>query len=83
MFVLIIGLSGSEVTLDNLAIEGTKSIRRYAVRVCPKVAGHFDVGEHSRGRSWLRGFESLREEYHTHVRSDAKGGQIFLRVCQA
>jgi hypothetical protein len=75
-------VSGAELTLDCLALEGTKQIRPDAIGPLGSVAAHFAFGEEGRRRCRLRRDRNLGEGHPANVRSDAKGRGIFMQLCQ-
>ena len=81
-FVPAASVSGTELTLDFLAIEGTEQIRSDAVGPLGSVAAHFTFGREDRGRCGLRRNRNLGEGPPTNVRRDAKGRGIFMQLCQ-
>ena len=81
-FVPAASVSGTELTLDCLAIEGAKQIRRDAIDPLESVTAHYTFGGEDRRRCRLRRGRNLGEGDPANVRSYAKGRRIFMRLCQ-
>jgi len=77
-----VSVSGTELTLDSLALEGTKQIRPNAIGPLGSVATHFAFGGEGRRGCCLRRDRNLGEGHPANVRSDEKGRRIFVQLCQ-
>ena len=82
-FVLATVVSEAKVTFERLALEGTNQIRPNAVGPVGSLAAHFAFGGQGRRRDHLQGDRNLGEDHPANVRGDAKGREIFMRLCQA
>jgi len=71
-FVLTIGVSGAEVTLNRLALAETKQIRPDAVGPFGSVAAHFVLCRQGRRYNRLRRDRDVGENHPRNVRSDAR-----------
>ena len=77
-FVPAAVVSGTELTLACLALEGTKQIRSDAVGHFGSATAHFAFGEEGRRRRCLRRDRNLGEGHPANVRSDAKGRRVLM-----
>lgn len=66
-FVLVTVVSGGEVILDHLAVEGTKQIRRYGVGPFQSATANCVFRGQSRRRIRLRGDRNLGEDHPANV----------------
>ena len=72
------GASDVEVTLDNLAFEGTKQTRPDSVSPIGSVAAHLLFCGQGRRRNHVQRDRNLGEDHSANVRCDAKGGEGFV-----
>ena len=75
-------ISGTELTLEYVALEGAKQIRPDATGALGPVAAHLAFGEEGRRRCGVRRDRNLGEGHPANVRCDANGRGIFMRLCQ-
>ena len=75
-------ISGTELTLAYLALEGTKQIRPDAIGPLGSFAAHFAFGGKGRRRCRLRRNRNLGEGHPANVRSDEKGRGVLMQLCQ-
>ena len=75
-------VSGAELTLECVALEGAKQIRPDAIGPLGSVAADFAFGEEGRRRCRLRRDRNPGESHSANVRSDANGRGIFMQLCQ-
>ena len=75
-------VSGTELTLECVALEGAKQIRPDATGAPGPVAAHLAYGEEGRRRCGLRRDRNLGEGRPANVRSDANGRGIFMQLYQ-
>ena len=66
-FVLATGVSATEVTLDYLALEGTKRVRPDPINPSGQVEAHFAFRGHYRGQNSLRRDGSLGGDHPANV----------------
>ncbi len=66
------------VTLERLALEGTKQMRPGAAEHFRSVAAHFVFGANGRERDRLRRDRNLGEGHPADVRSNAESREIFV-----
>jgi len=75
-------VSGTELTLECIALEGERQIRPDALGALGSVATHFAIGEEGRRRYRLRRDRNLGEGHPANVQRDANGRRIFMQLCQ-
>ena len=75
-------VSGTELTLECVALEGAKQVRPDAIGPLGSFAAHFAFGEEGRRRCRLRRDRNLGEGHPANVRSHANGRGILMQLCQ-
>ena len=80
--MLTTSVPDTKVMLDLLAFEGTKQTRPNSAHPVGSVTAHLDFCGQGRRRNRLQRDRIIGEDYPANVRSDAKGGESFVRLCQ-